>query len=143
MQTNLHQETFRLVALTGRMRSSRCVRCQVDWNLQSTYEAFDVIVVSFRWTRFPVDMCSHVVPTSDWIDKCNPTTWPAYNGPRFVPNPYLRRVTKGHPRITRFKNEMDTRMLRRPRRCRLCGAEGHSRSRYHQSTGANADRDAQ
>ncbi|KAL4276825.1 hypothetical protein AHAS_Ahas20G0245900 [Arachis hypogaea] len=76
-------------------------------------------------------------------DCGNPTTWPAYNGPRFVPNPYLRRVTKGHPRITRFKNEMDTRMLRRPRRCRLCGAEGHSRSRYHQSTGANADRDAQ
>ncbi|RYR61373.1 hypothetical protein Ahy_A04g018543 [Arachis hypogaea] len=24
----------------------------------------------------------------------NPTTWPAYNGPRFVPNPYLRQVTK-------------------------------------------------
>ncbi|XP_072081066.1 uncharacterized protein [Arachis hypogaea] len=45
----------------------------------------------------------------------NPTTWPAYNGPRFVSNPYLRRVTKGHPRMTRFLNEMDTRMLRGPR----------------------------
>ncbi|RYR09809.1 hypothetical protein Ahy_B05g078218 [Arachis hypogaea] len=30
----------------------------------------------------------------------NPTTWPAYNGPRFVQNPYLRRVTKGRPRMT-------------------------------------------
>ncbi|XP_016168816.1 uncharacterized protein LOC107611400 [Arachis ipaensis] len=73
----------------------------------------------------------------------NPTTWPAYNGPRFVPNPYLRRVTKGRPRITRFLNEMDTRILRHPRRCRLCGAEGHSRSRCRQSAGANADRAAQ
>ncbi|XP_057733810.1 uncharacterized protein LOC130948981 [Arachis stenosperma] len=68
----------------------------------------------------------------------NPTTWPAYNGPRFMPNSFLRRVTKGRPRITRFLNEMDTRMLRRPRRCRLCGAEGHSRSRCRQSDGVNA-----
>ncbi|RYR28686.1 hypothetical protein Ahy_B01g052839 [Arachis hypogaea] len=73
----------------------------------------------------------------------NPTTWPAYNGPRFVPNPYLRRITKGRPRMTRFLNEMDTRMLRRPRRCGLCGAEGHSRSRCRQSVGANADRATQ
>ncbi|RYQ82968.1 hypothetical protein Ahy_B10g101577 [Arachis hypogaea] len=62
----------------------------------------------------------------------NPTTWPAYNGPRFIPNPYMRRVSKGRPRMTRFLNEMDTRMLRRPRRCTLCGAEGHSRSRCRQ-----------
>ncbi|RYQ98200.1 hypothetical protein Ahy_B08g094257 [Arachis hypogaea] len=68
----------------------------------------------------------------------NPTTWPAYNGPRFIPNPFLRRVTKGRPRMTRFLNEMDTRMLRRPRRCTLCGAEGHSRSRCRRSGGANA-----
>ncbi|XP_072076440.1 uncharacterized protein [Arachis hypogaea] len=73
----------------------------------------------------------------------NPTTWPAYNGPRYVPNPYLRRVSKGRPRMTRFLNEMDTRMLRRPRRCTLCGAEGHSRSRCRQSTGRTADGDAQ
>ncbi|RYR03231.1 hypothetical protein Ahy_B06g082085 isoform A [Arachis hypogaea] len=73
----------------------------------------------------------------------NPTTWPAYNGPRFVPNPYLRRVSKGCPRMTCFLNEMDTRMLRRPRRCRLCGAEGHSCSRCRQSVGTNADGDAQ
>ncbi|RYR09979.1 hypothetical protein Ahy_B05g078426 [Arachis hypogaea] len=49
----------------------------------------------------------------------------------------------GRPRMTRFLNEMDMRMLRRPRRCRLCGAEGHSRSRCRQSAGANTDRDAQ
>ncbi|XP_057755689.1 uncharacterized protein LOC130974863 [Arachis stenosperma] len=73
----------------------------------------------------------------------NPTTWPAYNGPRYVPNPYLRRVSKGRPRMTRFLNEMDTRMLRRPRRCTLCGAEGHSRSRCRQSAGRTVDGDAQ
>ncbi|XP_029149727.1 uncharacterized protein [Arachis hypogaea] len=72
----------------------------------------------------------------------NPTTWPAYNGPRFIPNPYLRRVTKGRPRMTRFLNEMDTRMLCRPRRCTLCEAEGHSRSRCRQSAGSNTNRDA-
>nr|XP_025628428.1 uncharacterized protein LOC112721592 [Arachis hypogaea] len=68
----------------------------------------------------------------------NPTTWPAYNGPRFVPNPFLRRVAKSRPRMTRFLNEMDTRMLRGPRRCRQCGAEGHSRSRCRQAGGNNA-----
>ncbi|XP_016192063.1 uncharacterized protein LOC107632933 [Arachis ipaensis] len=73
----------------------------------------------------------------------NPTTWPAYNGPRFVPNPFLRRVTKGRPKMTCFLNDMDTRMLRHPRRCRQCGVEGHSHSRCRQSAGANADGDAQ
>ncbi|RYR40158.1 hypothetical protein Ahy_A09g045842 [Arachis hypogaea] len=27
----------------------------------------------------------------------NLTTWPTYNGPRFIPNPFLRRVTKRSP----------------------------------------------
>ncbi|XP_029146864.1 uncharacterized protein [Arachis hypogaea] len=67
----------------------------------------------------------------------NPTTWPVYHGPRFVGNPFLRRVSKGRPRMTRFLNEMDTRMLRRPRRCKQCGAEGHNRSRCRQGGGEN------
>ncbi|XP_025661237.1 uncharacterized protein [Arachis hypogaea] len=73
----------------------------------------------------------------------NPTTWPSYNGPRFVPNSYLRRVSKGRPRMTRFLNEMDTRMLHRLRRCRQCGAEGHSRSRCRQGGGPGTDHNAQ
>ncbi|XP_016187674.1 uncharacterized protein LOC107629404 [Arachis ipaensis] len=68
----------------------------------------------------------------------DPATWPAYHGPRFVPNPFLRRVTKGRPRMTRFLNEMDTRMLHAPKRCRQCGGEGHSRSRCRQREGASA-----
>ncbi|XP_016207018.1 uncharacterized protein LOC107647460 [Arachis ipaensis] len=73
----------------------------------------------------------------------NPTTWPSYNGPRFVSNPYLRRVAKGRPRMTHFLNEMDTRMLRRLRRCRQCRAEGHSRSRCRQGGGPSADPNTQ
>ncbi|RYR39310.1 hypothetical protein Ahy_A09g044819 [Arachis hypogaea] len=69
----------------------------------------------------------------------NPTTWPVYNGPRFVGNPFLRRVAKGRPKMTGFLNEMDTRMLRAPRHCKQCGAEGHSRSRCRQRGGASAD----
>ncbi|XP_029150734.1 uncharacterized protein [Arachis hypogaea] len=65
----------------------------------------------------------------------NPATWSAYHGSRFVGNPFLRRVAKGRLKMTRFLNEMDTRMLRRPRRCKQCGAEGHSRSRCRQSAG--------
>ncbi|RYR35014.1 hypothetical protein Ahy_A10g050105 [Arachis hypogaea] len=68
----------------------------------------------------------------------NPATWPAYHGPRFVGNPFLRRVAKGRPKKTRFLNEMDTRMLRRPRRCKQCGGEGHSRSRCRQIGGPSA-----
>ncbi|RYR30818.1 hypothetical protein Ahy_B01g055587 [Arachis hypogaea] len=68
----------------------------------------------------------------------NPATWPAYHGPRFVGNPFLRRVAKGRPKMTHFLNEMDTRMLRRPRRCKQCGADGHSRSKCRQSAGPSA-----
>ncbi|RYR21492.1 hypothetical protein Ahy_B03g066798 [Arachis hypogaea] len=73
----------------------------------------------------------------------NLTTWPSYNGPRFVPNPYLRRVSKGRPRMTRFLNEMDTQMLRRSRRCRQCAADGHNRSRCRQGGGPGTDHNAQ
>ncbi|RYR03230.1 hypothetical protein Ahy_B06g082084 [Arachis hypogaea] len=115
------------------MRSSRCVRCQADWSLQSIYVVFDLTVM---------DQVRRVY-RARFRPLGNSTTWPTYNGPRFVPNPYLRRVSKGLPRMTHFLNEMDTRMLRRPRRCRLCGAEGHSRSRCRQSAGTNANGDAQ
>ncbi|RYR46647.1 hypothetical protein Ahy_A07g032406 [Arachis hypogaea] len=48
------------------------------------------------------------------------------------------RVAKGRPKMTRFLNEMDIRMLRALRRCKQCGVEGHSRSRYHQRGGTSA-----
>ncbi|RYR79953.1 hypothetical protein Ahy_A01g004746 [Arachis hypogaea] len=59
----------------------------------------------------------------------NPVTWPVYQGPRHIPNPHLKRVSKGRPKITHFLNEMDMRNMRGPRCCRLCRGKGHSRSR--------------
>ncbi|XP_016185331.2 uncharacterized protein LOC107626962 [Arachis ipaensis] len=98
--------------------------------------------------EFQVDriLCRHVFiycanQRLDWTrfrPLGNPAMWPAYHGPRFIGNPFLRRVAKGRPKMTRFLNEMDTCMLRRPRRCKQCGAEGHSRSRCRQSVGLSA-----
>ncbi|XP_057734837.1 uncharacterized protein LOC130950350 [Arachis stenosperma] len=68
----------------------------------------------------------------------NPTTWPVYQGPRHIPNPHLKRVSKGRPKIIRFLNEMDMRDMRGPRRCGLCGGQGHSRSRCPQHPGSSA-----
>ncbi|RYR20313.1 hypothetical protein Ahy_B03g065423 [Arachis hypogaea] len=68
----------------------------------------------------------------------NPATWPVYQGPRHIPNPHLKRVSKGRPKITRFLNEMGMRDMRGPRHCRLCGGEGHSRSRCPHRAGPSA-----
>ncbi|RYR21053.1 hypothetical protein Ahy_B03g066289 [Arachis hypogaea] len=58
----------------------------------------------------------------------DPETWPAYEGPTLVANPALRRTSKGRLKLTRYLNEMDSRDMLGPRVCRLCGAQGHSRS---------------
>ncbi|XP_072074351.1 uncharacterized protein [Arachis hypogaea] len=65
----------------------------------------------------------------------DPETWPAYEGPTLVANPALRRTSKGRPKLTRYLNEMDSHDMRGPRICRLCGAQGHSRSRCPQRAG--------
>ncbi|XP_016206790.1 uncharacterized protein LOC107647191 [Arachis ipaensis] len=64
-------------------------------------------------------------------------TWSAYEGPTLVANPALRRTSKGRPKLTRYLNEMDLRDMRGPRICRLCGAQGHSRSRCPQRAGSS------
>ncbi|QHO56105.1 uncharacterized protein [Arachis hypogaea] len=64
-------------------------------------------------------------------------TWPPYEGPTLVANPALRRTSKGRPKLTRYLNEMDSRDMRGPRICRLCGAQGHSRSRCPQRAGSS------
>ncbi|XP_029153316.1 uncharacterized protein [Arachis hypogaea] len=48
------------------------------------------------------------------------------------------RVSKGRPKITRFLNEMDMRDMHGPRCCRLCGGEGHNRSRCPHRAGPSA-----
>ncbi|RYR05497.1 hypothetical protein Ahy_B06g085357 [Arachis hypogaea] len=81
----------------------------------------------FQVNRLP---CRHVFAccANQWLDwqlarlrlLRNPTTWLVYHGPRFVDNSFLRRIAKARPRITRFLNEMDTRMLRGLKRCKQC-----------------------
>ncbi|RYR46727.1 hypothetical protein Ahy_A07g032507 [Arachis hypogaea] len=120
--TNCGQRvTSKLVALTDRTRYSKCVSVPVVWSMKWTSVVNGVTVVNSKWTVFRVDMCLLVVQTNGWIGNCNP---------------FLRRVSKGRPRMTRFLNEMNIRMLRAPRRCKQCGAEGHSRSRCRQRGGA-------
>ncbi|RYQ85672.1 hypothetical protein Ahy_B10g105252 [Arachis hypogaea] len=58
----------------------------------------------------------------------DPKTWPAYEGPTLVSNLALRRTSKGHPKLTRYLNEIDSRDIRGPQICRLCGAQGYSQS---------------
>ncbi|RYQ80095.1 hypothetical protein Ahy_Scaffold1g106732 isoform C [Arachis hypogaea] len=65
----------------------------------------------------------------------DPESWPAYEGPTLVANPAQRRTSKGRPKLTRYLNEMDSRDMRGPRICRLCGAQGHSRSKCPQRAG--------
>ncbi|RYR01614.1 hypothetical protein Ahy_B06g080493 [Arachis hypogaea] len=49
-----------------------------------------------------------------------------------------RRATKGRPKSTRYLNEMDSRDMRGPCRCTICGREGHSRSRCPQRAGPSS-----
>ncbi|RYR32758.1 hypothetical protein Ahy_A10g047285 [Arachis hypogaea] len=129
------------------MKSLKYVRYPVGWSMQLTYANNVATIVNSRLTEFRVDIYLLVVQISGWIGKVyrarfrplkNSTTWPAYHGPRFVGNPFLRRVAKCRPKMTRFLNEMDTQMLHGPRRCKQCDAVGHSRSRCRQSGGPSA-----
>ncbi|RYR61278.1 hypothetical protein Ahy_A04g018425 [Arachis hypogaea] len=52
----------------------------------------------------------------------DPKTWPAYEGLTLVANPALRRTSKGRPKLTRYLNEMDSRDMRGPWICHICGA---------------------
>ncbi|RYR28239.1 hypothetical protein Ahy_B01g052356 [Arachis hypogaea] len=101
----------------------------------------------FQTDRIPWQQYVHEVYRMDenkkvyrvWFKPLgNPTTWPMYQGPRHIPNPHLKRVSKGRPKITRFLNKMDMRDMRGPRRCRLCGGKSHSRSRCPHRAGSSA-----
>ncbi|RYR58634.1 hypothetical protein Ahy_A05g024494 [Arachis hypogaea] len=105
-----------------------CVNQRLDWK-QYVHEVYTMAEIRKVYrTRFrPLE---------------NPTTWPVYQGSRLVPNPHLRRVAKGRPKKIRLWNEMDVRDLRGPRHCRLCGGEGHNRSRCPHHGGASASSSA-
>ncbi|XP_025703401.1 uncharacterized protein [Arachis hypogaea] len=98
-----------------------CANQRLDWQLyvHHVYKMTEVRkVYKFEFT-----------PLGD------PDTWPPYEGPTLVANPAQRRTSKGRPKLTRYLNEMDSCDIRGPRICRLCGAQGHSRSRCPQRVG--------
>ncbi|XP_025652920.1 uncharacterized protein [Arachis hypogaea] len=68
----------------------------------------------------------------EFVPMGDPSTWDRYEGAKVITNWTLRRATKGRPKSTRYLNEMDSRDMRGPRRCTICGCEGHSRSRCPQ-----------
>nr|XP_029147041.1 uncharacterized protein LOC112733035 [Arachis hypogaea] len=68
----------------------------------------------------------------EFVPMGDPSTWDRYEGAKVIANWTLRRATKGRPKSTRYLNEMDSRDMRGPRRCTVCGREGHSRSRCPQ-----------
>ncbi|RYR70934.1 hypothetical protein Ahy_A02g005241 isoform A [Arachis hypogaea] len=77
---------------------------------------------------------------SEFVTMGDPSTWDRYEGAKVIANWTLRRVTKGRPKSTRYLNEMDSRDIRSPRRCTICGREGHSHSRCPQRAGPNSAR---
>ncbi|RYR21939.1 hypothetical protein Ahy_B03g067221 isoform B [Arachis hypogaea] len=71
----------------------------------------------------------------EFVPVGDTATWTDYQGPTMIANPALRRTLKGHPKSTRYLNEMDSRKMRGPQVCRLCGRQGHSHSRCPQRAG--------
>ncbi|RYQ80103.1 hypothetical protein Ahy_Scaffold1g106732 isoform J [Arachis hypogaea] len=98
-----------------------CANQRLDWQLyvHDVYKMTEVRKV-YRFEFTPLG---------------DPESWPAYEGPTLVANPAQRRTSKGRPKLTRYLNEMDSRDMRGPRICRLCGAQGHSRSKCPQRAG--------
>ncbi|XP_020973276.1 uncharacterized protein LOC107633937 [Arachis ipaensis] len=74
----------------------------------------------------------------EFVPMGDPSTWDRYEGAKVIANWTLRRATKGRPKSTRYLNEMDSREMRDPRRCTICGREGHSRSRCPQRAGPSS-----
>ncbi|RYR05656.1 hypothetical protein Ahy_B06g085491 [Arachis hypogaea] len=151
LDSNTVAEAIKPLVEADPMRYSKCVSVRVVWSMQWTSVNNGVTVVSSKLTGFRVDMCLLVVQTNVLIGNCMymmSTRWTRFDectglglGHSGIQQHGLftmdldSRVSKGRPRMTRFLNEMDTRMLRGPRRCKQCGADGHSRSRCRQRGG--------
>ncbi|RYR59346.1 hypothetical protein Ahy_A05g025209 [Arachis hypogaea] len=106
-----------------------CANQQIDWHVY----VHDV----YKMTEV------HKVYRFEFSPLGDAETWPAYEGPTLVANPALRRTSKGRPKLTRYLNEMDSRDMRGPWICRLCGAQGHSRSRCPQRAGSSGRKGVQ
>ncbi|RYQ88674.1 hypothetical protein Ahy_B09g095730 isoform B [Arachis hypogaea] len=115
---------FQVEQLPCRHVIACCANQRLDWQLY-VHDVYKITEVR-KIYRF------------DFTPLGNPETWPTYQEPTLLlTNPTLRRRSKGHPKLTRYLNEMDSRNMRGSRICRLCGAQGHSRSRCPQRAGAS------
>ncbi|XP_038693778.1 uncharacterized protein LOC119991504 [Tripterygium wilfordii] len=59
--------------------------------------------------------------------------WQIYSGPVVIADPDQRRSSKGRPKSTRIRNEMDAREGRSSNKCSICGQRGHNK-KSHKST---------
>ncbi|RYR27735.1 hypothetical protein Ahy_B01g051773 [Arachis hypogaea] len=83
--------------------------------------------------------CGHFqVYRGEFVPMGDPSTWDRYEGAKVIVNWTLRRATKGRPKSTRYLNEIHSREMRGPRRCTICGREGHSRNRCPQRAGPSS-----
>ncbi|RYQ95155.1 hypothetical protein Ahy_B08g090210 [Arachis hypogaea] len=95
---------------------------------ESFQRAENIVVNRFdrRNEMFEVREIGEFVPMDD------PSMWDRYKGAKMIANWTLRRTTKRRPKSTRYLNEIDSRDMCDPRRCTICGREGHSCSRCPQ-----------
>ncbi|RYR65644.1 hypothetical protein Ahy_A03g011572 [Arachis hypogaea] len=115
---------FQVERLPCRHVLASCVNQHLNWQVY----VHDVYKMS--------EICK--VYRGEFVPMGNPSTWDRYKGAKVIANWTLRRATKGRPKSTRYLNEMDSRDMRGPRWCTICGREGHSRSRCPQRAGPSS-----
>ncbi|RYR74556.1 hypothetical protein Ahy_A02g009281 isoform B [Arachis hypogaea] len=119
-------EMFEVERLLCHHMLACCANQRLDWQVY----VHDVYKMS--------EICK--VYKGEFVPMGDPSTWDRYEGAKVIANWTLRRATKGRPKSTRYLNEMDSRDMRGPRRCTICGREGHSRSRCPQCAGPSSVR---
>ncbi|XP_015938259.1 uncharacterized protein LOC107494056 [Arachis duranensis] len=117
---------FQVERLPCRHVLACCANQRLDWQIY----VHDVYKMS--------EICK--VYRGEFVPMGDPSTWAPYEGAKVIANWTLRRATKGRPKSTRYLNEMDSRDMRRPRRCTICGREGHSQSRCPQRAESSSAR---
>ncbi|XP_057730854.1 uncharacterized protein LOC130946197 [Arachis stenosperma] len=117
---------FQVERLPCRHVLACCANQRLDWQIY----VHDVYKMS--------EICK--VYRGEFVPMGDPSTWAPYEGAKVIANWTLRRATKGRPKSTRYLNEMDSRDMRRPRRCTICGREGDSQSRCPQRAESSSAR---
>ncbi|XP_016200153.1 uncharacterized protein LOC107641163 [Arachis ipaensis] len=117
-------EMFEVERLPCRHVLACCANQRLDWQVY-VHDAYKMS-----------EICK--VYRGEFVPMGDPSTWDRYEGAKVIANWTLRGTTKERPKSTRYLNEMDSRDMRGPRRCTICGREGHSRSRCPQRAGPSS-----